>query len=360
MIMRAALPEPGAFAPCIERHRDLAYAAGRPAATALLRSLPEDFQVDEVLGYPLSGEGTHAWLRIRKRNANTEWVARQLARLAGAPPNAVGYAGLKDRLGVTTQWLSVDLNGRQEPDWREIESEEIHLLSVTRHGRKLRQGRLSANRFTLVLREVAGDRQALEARLSRLPAEGVPNYFGSQRFGHGGGNLQQAAELFSGHLKLRRGHLRGLYLSAARSMLFNLTLAARVADASWNRILPGEVLVLDGSHSFFATEAVDEVLLGRLASGDIHPSGPLWGRGRSPASGEALDLEAAVLAGCKPWCDALEWAGMSQERRPLRALPRDLSWRWLDETTLELCCELGRGTYATSLLRELVDTAAPD
>ncbi len=328
---------------------------GGPPARALVRSAAEDFQVDEELGFAPDGQGQHLLLRIRKRDINSEWLARRLARVAGVAPRSVGFAGLKDRRAVTTQWFSIDLAGEAEPDWSELESERIRILQVARHRRKLRRGSLAGNRFSLVLRQVEGDRGALEQRLHRIAAEGVPNYFGPQRFGRGGENLQRAAALFRGELRGAGRHRRGLYLSAARSLLFNRVLAVRVEQGSWREALEGEALLLAGTRSFFVAERLDEAIRRRVAAGDLLPSAPLWGEGDSPARGSAAALEREALEGYQEWCRGLKLAGLRQERRALCLRPERLAWEWLEEGSLRLDFFLPAGGYATVLIRELVE-----
>lgn len=335
---------------------ELPYAYGAPEAQGVVRRAPEDFQVDEELGFEPAGEGEHVFLLIRKRNENTDWVARQLGRLAGVRPADVGYAGLKDRQAVITQWFSVHLAGRPEPDWSELEGDNIRLLAVRRHPRKLRKGALRGNRFVLVIRDLQGDRAGLEERLHRIAREGVPNYFGAQRFGIGGGNLARARGLFSGTLQERDRHKRGLYLSAARSMLFNEVLAQRVCAGTWAQPLAGDALVLEGTHSFFVIEEVDAETRRRCAEMDIHPSGPLWGAGELPTRGEARRLEESVLAPLAFWREGLERFGLKQERRTLRLKVEDLAWEFPNERELRISFRLPAGAYATTVLRELVHT----
>lgn len=127
--------------------------------------------------------------------------------------------------------------GRGEPDWRRLEAAgDVQVLERARHQRKLRRGVHRANRFHLVLRQVEGDRAALEDRLQQVRDQGVPNYFGEQRFGNDGATLAQARQwVASGRRKVTRAR-RSLYLSALRSLLFNELLAARVEAATWNTI----------------------------------------------------------------------------------------------------------------------------
>ena len=156
---------------------ELPYAYGNPPLTAVLRSTPEDFQVEEILGYDADGNGEHALLWVEKRGANTDWVARELAKFAGIPPLNVGYAGLKDRHAVTRQTFSVQLAGKPDPDWSAFPAEGVKVLAATRHTRKLKRGALRGNRFVLVLRQVDGDRAVADQILKQIAQRGVPNYF---------------------------------------------------------------------------------------------------------------------------------------------------------------------------------------
>ena len=330
---------------------ELPYACGTPPLTARLRASPEDFQVEEILGYDADGAGEHVLLWVEKRGANTDWVARELARFAGVAPVAVGYAGLKDRHAVTRQTFSLQLAGKPDPDWSTFPHAEVKVLAATRHSRKLKRGALRGNRFVLVLREVQGDREAAEQVLQQIAARGVPNYYGEQRFGREGGNVAQARAMFAGR-RVERSK-RSFLLSAARSQIFNEVLAARVERQAWDTPLAGEIWSLAGSRSWFGPEPFTAVLAERLARGDIHPSGPLWGQGEPPTQDEAGALEREIGAAHQDLAEGLAAARMDQERRPLRLLPHDLKWRWLADDALELVFELPAGAYATVVVREL-------
>lgn len=330
------------------------YALGVPLAVATLRSTPEDFEVHEVLGFEPDGAGDHALLLIQKRNTNTEWLARNLAKFASVKQVDVGYGGLKDRNAVTSQWFSVNLSGKDEPDWAQLESADTRVLRVTRNRRKLKRGAHHGNRFVITLREVMGDVSELETRLHAIRERGVPNYFGEQRFGIAANNIGQARAMFAGEIQVTDRHQRGLYLSAARSLLFNAVLSRRVTDGSWNTALPGDALMLEGTHSFFLADVIDAMLEQRLYSGDTHPTGPLWGRGESAARLDARCIEDEVLAGYALYRAGLEQAGLNQERRALRLLSRELIWEFGPKRTLRLEFMLPSGSYATTLLRELV------
>lgn len=330
------------------------FAWGGPAGQGRIRERPEDFRVEEALGYAPTGDGEHLWLVIEKRGANTLDVANRLAELAGVSQRAVGFGGLKDRNAVTRQPFTIQLPGRADPDVSSWSDDSMRIVSMTRHARKIQRGRLAGNRFVLTVRGVTGQRDLIEDRLARIADAGVPNGFGEQRFG--GNNIARAYRLFRGELKRKPSRAkRGFYLSAARSLIFNRVLEARIADGSWNRALPGELLMLDGSRSLFAAESVDAALDERVRSMDVHPTGPMVGRdGREP-TGEVAALEQPILDEYAELVRGLERFGLSGERRPLRMRVRELVWHWAGDDVLVLEFALGAGCYATSLPREVLE-----
>lgn len=336
---------------------DLPRAHGEPLGSGRLRVEPEDFQVTEILGFEPDGEGDHWLLWVRKTGANTEWVARRLAATAGVPVSTVGYAGLKDRWAVTEQWFSLPRprTNEPEPDWGPLAEQGIEVLEVHAHRRKLRRGTLAGNRFQIRLRDCRIDPAALDARLESIRARGVPNYFGEQRFGHADGNLHRAHALLTGAAKRVPPHQRGLQLSAARSQIFNQLLAERVRRGDWDRLQPGDCPQLAGSHSFFLAETLDATLIERAARFDLHPTGPLWGRGEPPSRLDVQSLELAIAAGLTPWPEGLAKQGLEQERRSLRLTITDLAAE-LADSCLILKFGLSSGAYATSVLREIIDT----
>ncbi len=341
----------------------LPYALGGPPLRGVLRACAEDFFVDEDLGFAADGAGEHVLLRVEKRGANTAWIARELARFAGVPAAAVSFAGLKDRHAVARQWFSVHLAGTQEPDWTAFETAEARVLEAARHRRKLRRGAHAGNRFTLRVREVRGDRDAAVARIERIAATGVPNYFGEQRFGRGRANVAQASAMFAAAASAGKRRIpreeRSLLLSAARAQLFNAVLAERVARGNWNRPLEGEVWMLAGSHSIFGPEPLTPELATRCADGDIVPTGPLWGSGALRSTATVAALETAVAQAHAPLAAGLAASGLRQERRALVLRARELVADWCGAAELRLSFYLESGCYATVLIRELVDTAAP-
>lgn len=335
---------------------DLPRAHGAAVLAARIRSVPDDFVVEELAGFEASGSGEHLLLTVEKRGMNTAFAARRIAQWAGVPEMAVSYAGLKDRHAVTRQRFSVHLPKKVAPDLAALAADDLRVLGHAWHARKLPRGALEGNRFELVLRDVQGGRAEADERLQAIAARGVPNYFGEQRFGRDGDNVANALAMFAGRRVRReqRGHL----LSAARSELFNRVLAARVRAASWDRALAGEVWMLDGSRSVFGPEPLDAALMERLATFDIHPSGPLWGRGELRTVETARELEEAALAdaGALALRAGLEAAGLKQERRALRVRPGALQWDWPATDALRLRFELPAGCYATAVLAELGPT----
>lgn len=340
-------------------------ATGPAPIRAFLRVEPADFRVDERVDVPAHPTGAHWWLQIRKTSLNTKDVVQTLAALGSARVRQVGYAGLKDRHAITTQWFSLPLEAIDPHSIADQLPAGMELLDVVRARHAVRRGGLRANRFVLRLREVerndeAGEmqdatqdalRNAVQRRLERI-RQGVPNYFGEQRFGRGGGNLTRARRLFDGSLERVPRFERGLYLSAARAWLFNQVLAERVRADSWNRLLPGEAVVLDGSRSWFRLEDEPETLLERLERFDIHPSGPLHGLGDPAVDGACAELEARVLARDPDLVTGLENWRLRAERRPLRLVPANLAYCW-EGSDLLIDFELPSGAFATTVLHEL-------
>ncbi|WP_081622320.1 MULTISPECIES: tRNA pseudouridine(13) synthase TruD [unclassified Thioalkalivibrio] len=335
-----------------------------PPITGRMKEAPEDFCVFELPATEPEGSGEHLWLEIEKRLLNTEDVAVALARACGVPRGQVSYAGRKDRQAVTRQWFSVQCTAAAEPDWQDPATliqrmgkdavGEARVLRAERHSRKLRTGHLAGNRFVVWLRDVAGDRDMAGQILRRIREEGVPNYFGQQRFGRR--NLEQAEQWLSGGRAPRGRNQRSLLLSAARSAIFNAVLAERVADDSWARFLPGDVATFQGSGSVFAVPEVTADIEQRLAEGVIHPTGPLWGRGEPLTAGDVRAREAECAGRFESLASGLEAQGVKSARRALRMLPGSLGFEW-QGNDLRLELELGPGEYATSVIDALMDSA---
>lgn len=333
--------------------------ATRPTARAVMRQQPQDFRVAEQCPVVPSGEGEHLWLEVEKTGLTTRHVVECLAVAAGIKPRDVGFSGIKDRWAVTRQWFSLPwaISRGAQPlvvDTSQLPTDgQLRVCTQQRHTRKLRRGTHDSNAFTLTLRDVQAEQATIEADLERIATEGVPNYFGAQRFGRDGHNLGLARALFAGK-RLRRDK-RSFALSAARSYLFNQVLDARVRAGTWNTIQSGEAVMLDGSNSMFnAGDENTTTLAQRLAAFDIHPSGPLPGRvGRAVATADAARLEEQVLQPHGELIDGLVGARVDAARRPLRLRPRALTWSWPRADVLQLDFSLPTGCFATVVLREL-------
>ena len=331
---------------------DWAYAWGGPVGDAQFKRMPSDFIVEEELPFEPEGEGEHALLYVEKQGENTDWVASQLAKFAGVKRMSVSYAGRKDRQGVTRQWFSVWLPGMDEPDWSAFSQDSVTILSVHRHRRKLKMGALKGNRFIITLRDVQTDKDALNGLLDRVATQGVPNYFGEQRFGRNGDNLERAVRMFSGEFRAHRNK-RSLYLSAARSWLFNTMVSERVQNHTWLTYLPGDVPGFQDSGSLILRDH-DSELMSRIESGDVSLTAPLWGKGELLSDQTIKTSEESVAAPYTLLTSGLETAGMKQERRAMRLVPKAMHWDWTDDSTLQISFGLPKGCFATSVLRELL------
>ncbi len=335
-----------------QTHLDsLAYSQGAPKARATIRCQAEDFQVEEQIGFEPDHEGDHVWLVIKKRHTNTDWVARQLAQHAHVKPLDVGYAGIKDRHAVTTQSFTVNIAGKQEPDWSELNGDEITILEIKRHRRKLKRGSLTGNHFKLILRHFEGCKESTETRLQTISRQGVPNYFGSQRFGFN--NLQHAHALLVDKVQVKERHKRSLYISSARSFLFNTMLSERVKQGLWNHCMAGDRLIDPETGQLLITGSANSNLDAYLDAMKAHPTAPLWGRGLLQTTAQALQFEQEILAKHRDWLAGLEQVGLQQQRRATRLEVKNLQWCWLNHSILQLQFSLTSGSYATSVLREI-------
>jgi tRNA pseudouridine13 synthase len=305
---------------------DWAHALGDPLCTCAIRSAPDDFIVTEQLDIDFSGDGEHDWLWIEQTGANTAWVAEQLAKHASVHPRDVGYSGLKDRHAITSQWFSVRRPSGEGTDWESFGADGVKVFEQHRHQRKLKRGAHKGNAFRIALRgaDIDAHTEALTERLQAIAQQGVPNYFGEQRFGRDGGNVELGRSIVAGRRVSR--NKRSIGISALRSLEFNNELSARIEAGTWDKLLAGDKANLDGSGSVFDVEAVTDDLAQRCAEMDIHPCGSL---------------------------PAIDKLGVAAAYRPLRMRVLQLAWEF-ESNLLWLEFNLGRGSFATSVLREIV------
>lgn len=328
-------------------------ALGAPVASGRLRSTPTDFVVHEELGFEPEGDGEHVFLHLEKVGLNTTDLAQRLSTLSGIHLRDISFSGMKDRHAVTRQWFSVRMAGKPEPDWSHLsEAEDVTVLQVSRHRRKLKRGVHRGNRFRVVLRQLSGDRALMESRLQAIKTQGAPNYFGEQRFGRDGSNLEQAMRwVDSGGRRLSRNK-RSMYLSVLRSQLFNVLLADRVEHGDWNRVIAGDCCILAGTRSQFHCDQPDADIAARCASGDLHPALPLWGREVENLGGQAQARRQLAVHDFQAAAGFLIAQGLDLDWRPSRLMADDFCWQFCDDDSLQLEFRLGAGSFATALLAE--------
>lgn len=339
---------------------DLSWLHGKPGATGVLKANPEDFVVIEDLGYRPDGEGEQLLVRIRKNGCNTRFVAEALAKFAGIPPRDVSFAGMKDRHAVTEQWFCLRIPGKETPDLSAFQLEGCEVLESARHRRKLRTGALQGNAFTLVLRQIS-DRDQVEQRLGLVAAQGVPNYFGEQRFGHNGNNLLMARRWAANEIRVKERNKRSFLLSAARSAMFNQVASDRLAQGTLSTVMTGDALQLTGRGSWFVAEESElATLQARVENDELRVTGPLPGSGASGTLHGALAFEQQSLAAETELITLLERERVEAARRALLVKPRDLRWNWWDDVTVELNFWLPAGSFATALAREIIEQEGED
>ena len=297
---------------------------GKPTATGIIRSCPEDFVVEEIPRIKPDGEGSHLWLWVEKRSANTDWVARELASAAGCPQRDVGFAGMKDRHALTRQWFSVPASEATAENLEQLEIDDLRILEIHKHTRKLKRGTLDGNRFSLKIRNFEGDLDQTEQRLAQIRTGGAPNYFGPQRFGHHGGNVEKGFKLLSKRVRLKRNK-KSIYLSAIRSYLFNQVLAERVRRGNWNSMIEGDLAMLDGTQSIFPCELPDLDIEDRCKRLDIHPTGPMPGEDGTQPTGSAAELEQEVLQEWPELQQLMVSERVQASRRALRLYPAEFA-----------------------------------
>lgn len=326
--------------------------------TAKFRVNPDDFIVDEELSFTPDGEGENVFLRIEKRGLTTEQVAKQLARFANVKLMDVGYAGLKDKNAVTRQWFSIRIPGKSEFEWQKLNDEKINILEINRNRKKLRRGVIKQNKFEIIVRDFDGNFEELISIAQLVSADGIPNYFGDQRFGNGCGNIEKALQIFNGEYKPKgkdKGRAeRSIILSAARSYLFNEILSQRVQQQNWNKLLPGDAAIFDDNNSIFAVEELDEATTTRLASMDIHPAAALYGSGEFKTNGEPNKIESAVIDENSELAMGCKNNNMRMERRAMRLKVAGLVVEPVETGVVKFSFALKTGAYATAVLREML------
>ncbi|MER5060386.1 tRNA pseudouridine(13) synthase TruD [Providencia stuartii] len=336
------------------------YLHGKPLSTGKLKSQPEDFIVKEDLGFELDGEGEHVMVRVEKTGCNTLFVAEQLAKFANISARSVSYAGLKDRNAVTEQWFCLQMPGKETPDFSLWQLDGCRVIATTRQKRKLRIGTLKGNQFELTIRDISVP-EDVEARLQKVAEQGIPNYFGEQRFGRDGQNLTQALRWANQEITVRERNKRSFYLSAARSAMFNHVASERIENQTINQVLLGDALQLTGRGSWFVATAEElPTLQARVASGELSITAPLPGDGELGTQEDALVFETNSLESYHSLMTLMKNERVSSTRRAMIVKPQNFQWQWIDQTTLKLNFFLNSGSFATSVVREIINQDSAD
>lgn len=336
------------------------YLHGKPLSTGKLKSQPEDFIVKEDLGFELDGEGEHVMVRVEKTGCNTLFVAEQLAKFAKISARSVSYAGLKDRNAVTEQWFCLQMPGKETPDFSLWQLDGCRVIATTRQKRKLRIGTLKGNQFELTIRDISVP-EDVEARLQKVAEQGIPNYFGEQRFGRDGQNLTQALRWANQEITVRERNKRSFYLSAARSAMFNHVASERIENQTINQVLLGDALQLTGRGSWFVATAEElPTLQARVASGELSITAPLPGDGELGTQEDALVFETNSLESYHSLMTLMKNERVSSTRRAMIVKPQNFQWQWIDQTTLKLNFFLNSGSFVTSVVREIINQDSAD
>ncbi len=332
------------------------------AATGTIRTEPEDFVVKEMNDVVFTEKGEHLWLLVEKTNSNTAWVATQVASACKVPARQVGFAGQKDRHAVTYQWFSVQLP--KITDLTEIKNQlpkEVQIIEHHWHQSKIKKGQLKGNAFQILIRDIIGDESNIEQNIERIKEQGVPNYFGPQRFGHDLGNIQKAQDWFAGKIRVNNRNLRSLLISSARSHIFNLIVAERIKKSIWNQVIDGDIMQLNGSHSWFhSKDASLEKLDQRLEENDIHLTAAMWGEDPVQSDGECADLEQNTADQFQTYKQGFQQHRVKQDRRAIRVLPEDFNYQWTEGNQLQMAFKLPAGAFATGVLREIFIYQEPE
>jgi len=318
-----------------------------------VREVPEDFRVEEVPAYAPEGRGHHLFVRFEKTALTTPEAVRRIASALGVDPGEAGWAGLKDRNAVTTQWAS--FAGADAQVALSATVEGIRVLDAVPHGNKLRTGHLKANRFEVRIAGAAPGFDVARTILDRLERSGMPNYFGEQRFGHQGRNIGDARRWLIAGGRAPRGRFeRKLLVSVLQAMLFNDVLANRMRDGLFETAVAGDLLRKEETGGLFVTADLDEAQ-SRTVAWEVSPTGPMFGDKMRWPEAEALAREEAVLS---RWelqkTDLRRFAKYGEgTRRVLRVRPAEVDLT-REQDALRLRFVLPKGAFATMVLRELL------
>lgn len=313
-----------------------------------LRTLPQDFQVEEIPAYMPQGDGEHLYLQLQKTGHTTAHVLRELCAQLGVRDRDVGVAGLKDRHAVTTQWIS--LPAKYEERLGRFSLDGVAILDVSRHTNKLGLGHLHGNRFTVRVRGAAGQADLAQDILGQLTRLGVPNYFGPQRFGLGGLNAEEGLRVLRGESRLTDPRVKRFLTSSVQSAVFNRFVSLRLERGVFHSLLAGDMAKKHTTGGVFMVEdaAVESP---RALAGEVSATGTLFGKKTKPLTLDAGSLEQEALA----------TFGLSTQAFASRRGDRRLTRIFLADTHVlphedgySVTFTLPKGSFATSVLREIM------
>ncbi len=331
--------------------QELVFPYGAATSSALFKSAPGDFEVEEDLGFEPSGDGEHLFIWVEKSGLGTMELIERLARELALNPSLFSHSGLKDKHALTRQWLSLHLPGKASPITAP-DGDGYRILRQLRHHKKLRPGTHRGNRFRVCLRRLDVLPDETRHQIESVVQYGFANYFGRQRFGRQQDNVRQALTRL-GKRRLPRSR-KSLYLSSLRSHLFNQILAQRIGLGHWREPLDGDVFMLRGSHSIFSDKP-DAELIERYRRMDISSCASLYGEGRNLMSAQALDIEQQLFARYGEITECLDRHGSKLQMRPLRVGADSFDFEYdAAAATLRLELSLPAGSYVTSLLDHFV------
>ena len=336
----------------------------------------KDFVVSEIPLYEFKGEGEHLILHVRKKDMTTWEMLKAFSEQTGVKVKEFGYAGLKDKEGMTVQYISLPKKKEKEID--NFHHDKIKILDRKYHTNKLKIGHLKGNNFFIRLKKTnKADAKKIKNILSIFEKEGIANYFGYQRFGKEKNNFLTGREILEGKRRERNKKMRNFYISAYQSHLFNLWLSRRVEInkffASFNekelenvfdfnkdtikqikrqksfcKLLPGDVLHHYPYGRVFLCNDTEEESE-RFMQKEITLTGVLPGKKAVRAEGLAAEIEKNFFGECEEYLDKMQGG-----RRFAWIWPQNIKSVYKEENAwFEFSFDLPKGSYATVLLEEL-------
>ncbi len=343
------------------------------------RQTPETFVVEEVPLYPFSGEGEHLIAKVRKKELTTWQMLQSLSEYLGVKLRDIGYAGLKDKNALTYQYIS--LPRRYEEALENFNHPKIKIIETTYHTNKIRLGHLKGNRFFVRLKKVLPvAAKKIDEVLKIIQREGMPNYFGYQRFGIDGENWKFGKRVVEGDLRIREPKKRRFLVNAYQSHLFNLWLSERIKQSKLiNAFAPKELVQVLDLPSGIIEELKKQPRFFKLLPGDVmmhYPRGKIFFAEDVLAESERFAERAIAPTGLLPGRKTKRAEGLAREvekdfddKRIAEFGDRRYAWVFVEDLEgvykeqnawYELNFFLPKGCYATILLEEIAHKKLKD